>query len=148
MKRSDVGFAIMMYALMAIFLIPLLSYPPSVRIYPMVILSLFFIMTTIYIINAYRQYRKTKEIEEDLRETFAAFIPRQFLIVLGLILVYIILVPIIGFYITTAIYLALSLFALKVKPIQIGLTLVFFFLLLYGVFTLFLRVPLPKGFLF
>ncbi len=147
MKRSDIGFSIMMYAVMALFLIPLLSYPGAVRIYPMLILVLYFLLTTAYLLAQLRNYKRTGIKDNDFKEIFEGFLPRQILIVAGLILLYFLLIPRIGFYVTTGLFMLATMLFLKVPVKHIIISLIVFFALLYGVFTLFLNVPLPTGLL-
>ena len=147
MKRSDIGFSIMMYAIMALFLIPLLSYPSAVRIYPMLILILYFLLTTAYLLAQLRNYKRSGIKHNDFKEIFEGFLPRQILIIAGLILLYFLLIPRLGFYVTTGLFMLATMLYLKVPVKHIVISLVVFFALLYGVFTLFLNVPLPTGLL-
>ena len=63
-------------------------------------------------------------------------------------LLYIIAVITVGFYVSTAVFLVVSLLFLKVKPMYIAIATVALLLLIYVAFTLFLRVQLPNNLLF
>lgn len=54
----------------------------------------------------------------------------------------------IGYYAAGAIYLVATLYYFKVRVLWIALTLATLVALIYAVFTLFLKVPLPTGILF
>ena len=57
-------------------------------------------------------------------------------------------VSFIGFYVSTFVFLVVSLLFLKVKPLPTVIATVAILVLVYLAFTLFLEVKLPKGILF
>lgn len=74
--------------------------------------------------------------------------PKQFIGVIIGIIVYVVLLVTAGYYIATIAYLAGALLFLKVKKQWIVLVIAVLLAVIYPVFTLFLKVPLPKGMLF
>ncbi|WP_337389342.1 tripartite tricarboxylate transporter TctB family protein, partial [Duodenibacillus massiliensis] len=79
---------------------------------------------------------------------FKGFLPKQFIGVIIGIIVYVVLLVTAGYYIATIAYLAGALLFLKVKKQWIVLVIAVLLAVIYPVFTLFLKVPLPKGMLF
>jgi len=61
--------------------------------------------------------------------------------------VYVILIDIIGFFVTTAIYLFVTMVALKSSVKWSIVVSILFPIFLYLIFVSFLKVPVPKGFL-
>ncbi len=74
--------------------------------------------------------------------------PLQFFFVVFGAIAYLVLLHYLGFYIAGAIYLVCTLLGLKVRPVPLACTVIVMGALIYGVFTLFLKVPLPGGVLF
>ena len=73
---------------------------------------------------------------------------RQFAFVVAGCLLFLVLMYTVGYYAASAIYLVGSLLFFKVPARWILITLVVLVALVYAVFTLFLKVPLPAGVLF
>ena len=59
-----------------------------------------------------------------------------------------VLLWLIGFYIATILYLAAAMLFLRVPRLHIAITSGVMLGIIYAVFTLFLKVPLPVGLLF
>ena len=78
-------------------------------------------------------------------ENFSDFVPSQFFTLLAMIVIYIASMPYAGFYVSSILFMALSLLFLRVKIWQIILSEVAVFALVYCAFTLFLEVRLPSG---
>ncbi len=148
MKKSDIYLIGIMYAILGAFLYMTLQLKVEARIYPMFVMGILFILVTMYVIKCAIAYSKTKEITNDFGKIFEGFDPKQFFVILGLSVVFIVLINILGFYSSTILYLISVLLFLKVPKVHIGITTVAFTILMYGVFTMFLRVPLPTGILF
>ncbi len=148
MKKSDIYLIGIMYAILGAFLYMTLQLKVEARIYPLFVMGILFILVTMYSIKCGIAYSKTKEITNDFTKIFADFEPKQFFGIIAFSVLFIVLINIVGFYSSTVLYLVTVLLFLKVPKVHIGITTVVFTLLMYGVFTMFLRVPLPTGFLF
>ena len=103
-------------------------------------------LTTLYLIQMIMN--AVRYGTESGKEDFKGFQAKQFFVCLVLSLLYILAVINIGFYVSTAVFLVASLYFLKVKPLYIAIATVALLLLIYGAFTLFLRVQLPSNLLF
>jgi len=112
----------------------------------------YFILLALYIFNTYGDVRKwKKEQAKSVGQTGEGFkIPAEMktLAIIAIITVgYLVIMPLTGFTFSTIAYLAVLLLALNVRKM---LTLIFFPLALtifvYVVFRIFLRLPLPGGF--
>ena len=103
-------------------------------------------LTTLYVVQMIIGAKK-KGVESGM-EDFKDFLPKQFFPVLAMIVVYLVLMYFVGFYISTALFMVVSLLFLKVKKWQILLSTAVILVLVYCAFTLFLGVKLPMGILF
>ena len=103
-------------------------------------------LTTLYVAQMVIGAKK-KGVESGM-EDFKDFLPKQFFPVLAMIIVYLVLMYFVGFYISTALFMVVSLLFLKVKKWQILLSTAVILVLVYCAFTLFLGVKLPMGILF
>lgn len=147
MKKSDIGMITIIYIIVAGFFAMTLAFPEEARIYPMIIMAILVVLNTIYLIGHLKAYSKSKVIENDIKEIFEGFEKNQFFVTLLLCIAYVALIKVIGFYVTTSLYILITLLFFKVKKQYILITLVCFMLVIYGTFTLFLNVPLPAGLL-
>lgn len=146
MKKSDIGVVAVIYAIVLFFLIQTLQLQKSTQIYPLFILATITLLNTLYVLRMFKAY-KTIGIVSSI-EDFEGFVPKQFLVVLAGIVLYIFSMSTLGFYISSAIFLVGILLFLKVPKLHIVLTTVFVLLLVYLAFTKFLGVRLPAGIIF
>ncbi len=143
MKKSDVGVCIVMYGVCAFFLYMTLQLPKAAQIYPLCVIALLAGLTTLHAVNMIIGAFRTG-ITDGL-ENFKDFLPSQFVSIFLMILIYIALMPYIGFYASSVLFMTASLLFLKVKIWQIVLSETAIFVLVYCAFTLFLEVRLPSG---
>lgn len=142
MKKSDIGVIGVIYAICLGFLYMTLQLPQSTQIYPLFILGVIFILATLYLITMIKGYREVGIISQ--AEEFEGFIPKQFFVILGLIVLYIVILHFLGFYISTVLFMAVALLYLRVPYIHTILTIVVICLIVYFAFTQFLGVRLPE----
>ncbi len=143
MKKSDIGVCIVMYGVCAFFLYMTLQLPKAAQIYPLCVIALLAGLTTLHAVNMIIGAFRTG-ITDGL-ENFKDFLPSQFVSIFLMILIYIALMPYIGFYASSVLFMTASLLFLKVKIWQIVLSETAIFVLVYCAFTLFLEVRLPSG---
>lgn len=150
MTRSDIGIIIIIYATCLLFYYMTLQLKAAAQIYPTCLIAGLAILNTLYLIRCLLRLGKEKGhgIINDLPEVFKGFQARQFIFVIAACIAYMGLLYYIGFYLAGLIFLVGVLLYLQVKPLPIAITTLFLGGLVYGVFTLFLKVPLPKGVLF
>lgn len=146
MKRTDTIVVGFMYLICIFFAVMTFKLPAKAQIYPFVIISLLFLLTTIYVVQMVIAAKKIGIITEVTE--FEGFLPKQFLPILGMTVGYVILMYLIGFYISSIVFMACALVFLKVKPWQIALSTAVIIGLVYGAFSMFLGVHLPIGILF
>ena len=106
-----------------------------------------FILNTLFVILNVIKLKKTG-MENDLHSVFEGFLKSQFFTVLTACVIYIVGVYYIGFYITSIAYLIIIMSFLKVPLKSSVLTVLVLGLVIYFVFTMFLKVPLPMGVVF
>ncbi|MCR5347741.1 MAG: tripartite tricarboxylate transporter TctB family protein [Fretibacterium sp.] len=146
MKKTDIGVCAVMYSVCLFFLTMTLQLPKAAQIYPLCIIVLLAALTTLHVINmviaALRQ-GVTSGLED-----FKDFLPAQFFPIFGMVMVYLALMPWVGFYLSSALFMLGALLFLRVKWWQILLAGIVLLALVYGAFTVFLGVRLPAGQLF
>lgn len=143
MKKSDIGVCIAMYSVCAFFLYMTLQLPKAAQIYPLCVIALLAALTTLHVFNMIRSAIR-EGITSGL-ESFKDFVPSQFFIILAMIIAYLALMPYLGFYISSILFMSACLIFLRVKLWQIVLAEVSVIALVYCAFTLFLEVRLPSG---
>lgn len=152
MRRSDICVICVVYATCAFFLYQTLQLKASAQIYPLCLIGGLAILNTLYLIRrlvlVFRENAGSGSVINDFPEIFKNFQAGQFFFVLGACTAYLVVLPWLGFYLTGLIYLVGVMLWLRVKPLRMTATVVILGALVYGVFTLFLKVPLPKGALF
>lgn len=148
MKRSDIGLVACIYGVILFFFVMTISLKKEAQIYPMVVMALLFLLNTGFLVQQMTQAKKEgRKGVNDLMSLFEGFQPRQFAVVLVFSVLYVCLIGVLGFYVSTALYLVVTLLSLRVKPLYILITVLAFACLVYCAFTMFLHVPLPAGIL-
>ncbi len=148
MKRSDIGVAAVFYAICLLFFVLTMDLPDEARTYPLCLIAGLFFLNTLYIGRAALAYLRDRTMEDDLGRSFGDFQPGQFFGSAALGVLYMVLMWLIGFYVSTVLYLAAAMLFLRVPRLHIIATAGVMLGIIYAVFTLFLKVPLPVGILF
>lgn len=146
MKYTDIGIVAVFYVICALFFAETQKLPVESQMYPKVIVIILFGLTTLYLIQMI--FNAVKFGTESGKSSFKDFQPKQFFVCLALTVLYVAAVLTIGFFVSTAVFLVVTLLFFKVKPLYIAITTVALLLLIYGAFTLFLHVQLPNNLLF
>ena len=143
MKKSDIGVCLAMYAVCGFFLYMTLQLPKAAQIYPLCVIALLAALTSLHVIGMIRG--ALREGVTSGLESFKDFLPSQFFALLVMIMLYIAVMPYLGFYAASILFMTASLLFLRVKLWQIILAELAIFVLVYCAFTLFLEVRLPVG---
>ena len=147
MKRSDLGVVVFMYGVCLFFYLLVRTLPEEAQTYPLTILCSLAILNSCFLLRELLAWRREGLIN-DLPKVFAAFKAGQFFFVLLSCMAYMALLPFFGFYVTSLVYLVACMTFLGVPKLPLVLTIASLAALIYAVFTLFLKVPLPVGRLF
>ena len=147
MRKYDKFLTIGLFILEVFYFILIKQLPAKAARYPYFVLGLMVFLTLLLAINTF--IIKPKNIEEDKEEEdkFKGNLYGQFFFVIALSAVYVILIDIIGFFVTTAIYLFVTMVILKSNIKWSIVVSIVFSIFLYLVFVSFLKVPVPRGFL-
>ena len=146
MRKYDKFLTIGLFILEAFYFLLIKQLPPKAARYPYFVLGLMVFLTLLLAINTF--LIKPKNTEENKEEDqFKGNLYGQFFLVIALSAVYVILIDIIGFFVTTAIYLFVTMLALKSSIKWSIVVSILFPIFLYLIFVSFLKVPVPKGFL-
>ena len=146
MRKYDKFLTIGLFILEAFYFILIKQLPPKAARYPYFVLGLMIFLTLLLAINTF--LIKPKNTEENKEEDqFKGNLYGQFFLVIALSAVYVILIDIIGFFVTTAVYLFVTMLALKSNIKWSIIVSILFPIFLYLIFVSFLKVPVPRGFL-
>ncbi|MDE5878857.1 MAG: tripartite tricarboxylate transporter TctB family protein [Desulfovibrio sp.] len=168
MTRSDIGIVAIIYATCLLFLIMTLKLKAAAQVYPLCLIAGLALLNTLYLASRlWRLFTGRTAIEEagievadaaqeaekhglvnDLPEIFTGFVAGQFFFVVIASVAYLALMRYVGFYPAGLVYMVAVMWRLKVPPLHMAVTLAVLGVLIYAVFTLFLKVPLPRGILF
>ncbi|WP_074016525.1 tripartite tricarboxylate transporter TctB family protein [Fusobacterium massiliense] len=143
MRKYDRFLTIGLFVLEAFYFFLIKQLPPKAARYPEFVLSLMLFLTILLAINTF--IIKPKNVEEE--DKFKGNLFKQFFFVIAISVVYVILIDIIGFFVSTAIYLFVTMVALKSNVKWSIVVSILFPIFLYLVFVSFLKVPVPRGFL-
>lgn len=146
MRKYDKFLTIGLFILEAFYFILIKQLPPKAARYPYFVLGLMVFLTLILAINTFIIKAKNTE-EEKEEEKLNGILYKQFFLIILLSAVYVVLIDVIGFFVTTAIYLFVTMLTLKSNIKWSIVVSILFPIFLYLVFVSFLRVPVPKGFL-
>ena len=146
MRKYDKFLTIGLFILEAFYFFLIKQLPEKAARYPLFVLGLMVFLTLLLAINTF--IIKPKNAEEDKEEDqFKGNLYGQFFLIMALSAVYVILIDIIGFFVTTAIYLFVTMVTLKSNIKWSIVVSILFPVFLYLIFVSFLKVPVPKGFL-
>ena len=146
MRKYDKFLTIGLFILEAFYFILIKQLPAKAARYPYFVLGLMVFLTLLLAINTF--IIKPKDAEEDKEEDqFKGNLYGQFFLIMALSAIYVILIDIIGFFVTTAIYLFVTMVTLKSNIKWSIVVSILFPVFLYLIFVSFLKVPVPKGFL-
>ena len=145
MRKYDKFLTIGLFILEAFYFLLIKQLPPKAARYPYFVLGLMVFLTLLLAINTF--LIKPKNTEDKEEDQFKGNLYGQFFLIMALSAVYVILIDIIGFFVTTAIYLFVTMVALKSSVKWSIVVSILFQIFLYLIFVSFLKVPVPRGFL-
>ena len=145
MRKYDKFLTIGLFILEAFYFLLIKQLPPKAARYPYFVLGLMVFLTLLLAINTF--LIKPKNTEDKEEDQFKGNLYGQFFLIMALSAVYVILIDIIGFFVTTAIYLFVTMIILKSNIKWSIVVSIVFPIFLYLVFVSFLKVPIPSGFL-
>ena len=145
MRKYDKFLTIGLFILEAFYFLLIKQLPPKAARYPYFVLGLMVFLTLLLAINTF--LIKPKNTEDKEEDQFKGNLYGQFFLIMALSAVYVILIDIIGFFVTTAIYLFVTMIVLKSNIKWNIVVSILFPIFLYLVFVSFLKVPVPRGFL-
>jgi len=112
MRKYDKFLTIGLFILEVFYFLLIKQLPPKAARYPYFVLGLMIFLTLLLAINTF--LIKPKNTEENKEEDqFKGNLYGQFFLVIALSAIYVILIDIIGFFVTTAVYLFVTMLALK-----------------------------------
>ena len=147
MKKTDIGVVGFMYAVCAFFYVYSFDLKKGSETYPLFTIALLFGLTTLYLINMIIAAKK-HGVESGVNEVFEGFQPKQFFVSLALTVIYFLMMKYLGFFVSTTVFMLVTLMYLRVPMLHTAIAIVAVDVLIYLAFVEFLGVRLPKGLLF
>ncbi|KMJ55083.1 hypothetical protein AB685_29125 [Bacillus sp. LL01] len=155
-RVKDIIVSVLILGISALFFVNTRSLIAPADIFPKVVILIFSMLGLFLLIKALflkSLYHESDEDNDGLEDEGEINQKRRW-ISMGSILAYVLLMPIVGFYITSGIFLLLmSIFLIGKKPTVKGSIMPVIMstsvmCILYFTFSFFLRVPVPSGILF
>lgn len=153
-RVKDIIVSVLIFAVSVLFYINTKDLVPPADIFPKVVILVFSILGFFLLIKAVFMKKAYEEGDkQDLEEEEKVNEKRKWISIAGIVL-YIVLMPIVGFYLTSGLFLLLlSMFLIGEKPNLKGSVIpvvvsASVMCILYLTFSVFLRVPVPSGALF
>lgn len=141
MVKYDKFLAVFLLLLSGCYYILIKGLPEKAASYPTFVLGLMLIFIFLQIGEGILKKEKNSE------NIFKHIELKQFSFIIVSAFIYILLMGILGFFVSTFLYLNLTMRGLKItlkKSLPVSLLFCF---LIHGIFVVFLKVPVPKGFL-
>lgn len=113
MKKTDIGVVGFMYGVCILFLVMTLQLKKAAQTYPLFIITLLALLTTLYVYNMVKDAKRLG-VTSGLEEVFGETLPGQFVPVMAMIVGYLLAMYYIGFYPSTLIFMVACLWFLKV----------------------------------
>lgn len=145
MRKYDKFLTIGLFIFEAFYFYLIKQLPEKAARYPFFVLGLMIFLTLLLAINTF--IIKPKNEAEKEEDQFKGLLYGQFFLIIVLSAVYIVLIDIIGFFVTTALYFFVTMLALKSNIKWSIVVSILFPIFLYLIFVSFLKVPVPRGFL-
>ena len=149
-KKRDIVVSVFIMIISAGIFYSAVDFPMGAEVFPKFLASSTFLLSMIMLINTIRVYSKIRLTEEVIErqpeeEEKHSILP---LVVFAITFVYVALIPIIGFFTISFLFIITIMRLLKVKGIKYYL--ITLFILIGGIYFLFvmqLNIPVPQGFL-
>ncbi|QKY70053.1 tripartite tricarboxylate transporter TctB family protein [Lentibacillus sp. CBA3610] len=144
--KHSIG-SIFILILSIVFFIESLNYPASAARLPQILIIIIALLGIGMYIEAFMKYKKEKEEISKAEKKKAEELNVKRVLLFGtLIALYIILIDVIGYFLLTPIFLFVALTYLKATKITTAILLsIVFTAFIYGLFSMFLNIPLPMG---
>ena len=145
-------FAVIALAFVIIYWLSASKLPEESIVFPRIITYIIiplFIWVFIQSIVEFQKLKKDTSIPEEEKWDCTLNLTKPKLVIIGATILYIALIPIVGYVVTTALYVAgLSFYLGNRSPIKLILFTGILIAILYVIFAVWLRIRLPHGFLF
>lgn len=141
MKKNDLLLGFILVAICGVFYFMISRLPSKATIYPIFVTTLLLLLTLIHIAIT---YLKKDHVEKNI---FKGLELKQLFFVIGTSGLYVAMISLVGYITSTIIYIISVLFGLKVNKKLSVIIGTGFSIVIYVLFKVILKVPLPKGFI-
>jgi putative tricarboxylic transport membrane protein len=157
MAKKDSYFALILLLISGLAFLETLSYPTQSAYFPRIIIAILAFFSAALFAKSFILSRKQQATGAPAQEGTVQALPslqqaevvRKVLMMIFCTMAYLVLIGVIGYYVSSIVYLPVMMWLLGVRKIRtIVLSSGGIILLVYLVFSTFLRVPLPEGLAF
>ena len=141
-KKKNLVLGLLLILICLIFYLMIFQLRSDVRLYPLFTTTIVLVFSIILLIQNH-----FTQLEEEEEEEIEEIDIKQLLFVIVTSGVYVGLMNIVGYVVSTLVYLLVMLFGLKLEKKKAILIGVGFTIFIYVLFKVALKVPLPKGFI-
>ncbi|MGN9165842.1 tripartite tricarboxylate transporter TctB family protein [Tissierellaceae bacterium HCP3S3_D8] len=140
MRKLNLILSVILISISGLVYLMISQLPSEASLYPIFVNTIFSILSIILLFKTYFNNQTNRE-----ESNFINIELKQLLFVLAISGLYVALINIIGYVVSTALYVLIILLGLKVDRIKSSFISFGFCLFVYILFKILLRVPLPKG---
>lgn len=148
MKKSELAIVVFMLAFCGFFYHETLLLPEKAQHYPLFVISFLAVLSVLQLVKMLIGCHGHFSLVSDADVVWKDFLPRQFVTSFLASILFFVGMYFIGFYLTAVLYIGFMMHYFKIEKKYIVLTTAVLLLLIYGVFSESLNVPLPVGELF
>ncbi|WP_100012679.1 tripartite tricarboxylate transporter TctB family protein [Lentibacillus sediminis] len=128
-----------------VFFLESLNYPASAARLPQILIILVALLAIGMFIEAFIKNKKT-DVKSAVKKEAEKINVKRVVLFTILIALYIILIDVIGYFIVTPVFLFVAMTYLRATKVYMALILsIGFTVFIYGLFSMFLNIPLPMG---
>ncbi|QXM07060.1 tripartite tricarboxylate transporter TctB family protein [Crassaminicella indica] len=143
MKKNNLFLGAVMLGIALIYYMMIGKLPEEAALYPTFVALVLGFLSILFIIKT----AISKEVEKE-KKIFDGFEVKQFIFVFSMATFYIVLIQILGYFVSTFLFLIITLCGLKANKLYALCTSVGFSIFVLILFKILLNVPLPRGFIF
>ena len=145
MKKSELAVVIFMLVFCGFFYTQTLALPKAAQSYPLFVITLLAVLSVLQLIKMVLSCHGHLSVVNDAGTVWKDFLPKQFFTFFIGSILFFVAMYLVGFYPTALVYMALMMKYFHIPTKHAVLTIVILLVLIYGVFTEALNVPLPVG---
>jgi|SRR5690625_2958059 len=132
-----------------VFFLESLNYPDTAARLPQLLIIIIALLSILMFVQTYfRERRNNKEEKDEIEKVTGKINVKRVVIFVTIIAAYIFLIETMGYFIITPVFIFISLIYLKATNVFVSIVLsIGFTAFVFGLFNMFLNIPIPMGIL-